>query len=44
MAVTISKLNAFINECQAQSGNKLTTAQADELIADARAIIALLSQ
>jgi probable HAF family extracellular repeat protein len=37
-----SQLGAFINEVRAQSGNKLTTEQADELIADATAIRALL--
>ena len=35
----INKLQAFINDCQAQSGKQLTVAQANELIADARDII-----
>lgn len=36
----ISQLNAFINQCEAQRGKKLTNEQADELIAAAEAIIA----
>ncbi len=36
----INQLNAFINEVEAQRGNKLTNEQADELIAAAEAIIA----
>ena len=35
----INKLNAFINEVKAQSGKKLTNAQADALIAEAQRII-----
>jgi hypothetical protein len=39
----VNKLNAFIAECLAQRGKKLTAAQADELIADAGEIIAVLT-
>jgi hypothetical protein len=35
----VNILNAFINQCNAQRGKKLTEAQADELIAAAQAII-----
>ena len=38
----LAKLNAFINQVQAQRGKKLTEAEADELIAQAEALIALL--
>jgi hypothetical protein len=38
----ISKLNAFINEVEAQRGNKLTTSQADELHAFATNLIKLI--
>ena len=38
----VNKINAFIAECVAQRGKKLAVAQADELIADARDIIAVL--
>ena len=37
-----NKLQAFVNECVAQTGKKLTMEQADELITDADAIIAVL--
>ena len=40
---TINKLYAFINEVEAQRGNKITNEQADLLIAKALAIIELLS-
>ncbi len=39
----IGTLGAFINFVQAQSGNKITVADADALIADAQAIIDLSS-
>jgi len=38
----INKLEAFINKVQAQSGKKIDETDADELIADAEAIIALI--
>lgn len=38
----INKLNAFINEIEAQRDNKITTEQADLLIASTQAIIAVL--
>jgi hypothetical protein len=38
----INKLYAFINEVQAQSGNKITMAEANQLIAAANRIIATL--
>ena len=38
----INKLQAFINECEAQKGGKLTDAQADLLISQAQEIINLL--
>ena len=38
----INKLQAFINATQAQSGNQLTAAQANQLIAAANRIIAIL--
>jgi hypothetical protein len=36
----VGKLEAFINECESQSGKELTTEQAEDLIAAAEAIIA----
>lgn len=42
VAYTISKLQAFINECQAQSGKKLTIVQANQLIAEANRIMTIL--
>jgi hypothetical protein len=41
-ALACSKLNAFANEVQAQSGSHLTVAQADQLIAAANAVRAAL--
>jgi hypothetical protein len=41
-ADAINKLSAFINTVQAQSGNKLTVAEADQLIAAANRIITSL--
>jgi ABC-type transporter Mla subunit MlaD len=38
----VNKLNAFINEVEAQRGNKLTTSQADELHAFGTNLIKLL--
>ena len=35
----INKLNAFINQVEAQRGKKITDGQADELIAKAQGII-----
>lgn len=40
----INSLNAFKNAVEAQSGNKLTEAQANTLIAEAESIIAMLSE
>jgi len=40
----VNKLNAFIAECLAQREKKLTAAQADDLITDAREIIAVLHE
>lgn len=42
-AAAINTLQAFINAVEAQRDNKITGAQADILVADAQAIIALLS-
>jgi len=42
-ASAVNKLQAFINEAEAQRGNKLTIEQADELIAKAQVIIAMLT-
>jgi hypothetical protein len=39
----INRLEAFINELEAQAGNKIPQADADNLIADARLIINLLT-
>ena len=39
----VNTLQAFINAVEAQSGNHIPQEQADALIADAQAIIALLS-
>src|SRR5262249_19515421 len=39
---TLNLLQAFINQCMAQSGKQLTTAQADALIAAAQAIMAAI--
>jgi hypothetical protein len=36
----VNKLSAFINETEAQSGKHITTAEADQLVAAAQAIIA----
>jgi len=41
-ADAVNKLQAFISATQAQSGNKLTVAQANQLIAEADRIIAVL--
>lgn len=41
-SVTINVLRAFANQAEAQSGKKLTTAQADELIDRAEEIVAAL--
>jgi hypothetical protein len=38
----VNMLQAFINECEAQRDNKITSAQADELIALANAIMGSL--
>ncbi len=38
-AAALNQLNAFINQCNAQRGKKLTEAQADLLIAEAQRII-----
>ncbi len=38
----INSLNAFIDAVEAQRGNKISNAQADDLIAEAESIIALL--
>ena len=43
-AAAINSLNAFINAVEAQRDNKITSAQADELIAKANGIIAMLSE
>ena len=40
----IKIIEAFINTCEAQIGKKLTIEQADNLIAEANAIIQLLQQ
>lgn len=40
----INKLQAFIKECEAQRGNKLTVAQADDLIDDANTIAGCLQR
>lgn len=40
----VNKLQAFINECEAQSGNKLSPDEAADLIADAQEIIDALQQ
>ena len=38
----VNKLQAFINAVEAQSGNQLTVEQADQLIAAANRIIAVI--
>lgn len=42
--VAINKLNAFINEVEAQSGKKLTEQQASSLVRNANCIIEFLSR
>ena len=42
ISIAVNKLNAFINEVEAQRGNKLTDAQADELITYAQNLINLI--
>lgn len=42
LTTACSQLNAFINQVQAQSGNKLTVAQANQLIASANQVKAVL--
>ena len=40
----INQMNAFINECEAQSGKKLTEEQAETLIAAAEVIISTIEE
>ncbi len=42
--VAINKLNAFINEVEAQSGKKLTEQQASSLVRNANCVIEFLSR